>query len=658
MRSLLDADKPTPAASCTGYESQLFRIGDTGAALYCNPGTSTWDPVPIGLIDDSGNTVALSYEIDRDIDSSNDTTVLNLDGLQVGDRATASMTGTGRDSITTIFASEAIHTGGICSGDPCNVEAQSIYGVNQYWGDFDQVVMGVHGGVQDYPGSGNTVTAQVGVQGWAYHMGDDDDSGTCDVGEGGTTATNIGGFFFATTSPETGGNIGCGTVQTNYGLKAQASNRSTGVTMSTVASGYFVAPYTQYGATVTNAYTLRLGVPTVGSSVNSVIHIWDDNNDATYDDMKIQWQDEGDNVAFLNWDGDSSGTEHFDFSDEIQVNGRVVASDQIITSGQLASTYNSSALALGNGTAADIKGPVYNDDATDAYWLWDDSPEMLEFWGAGVQFRDGLTVGDGTAADATITFDEDGTDGTLTWANATDTLKASSDFTAEGDTLTIGSSGLGASDVTMNFTEGGGTHSIAWDDSLAAFTVSSATQPAFLVKGDAGHSIGFIDTDYNEAIHASLTIACQDADTDGNPDCQFGMSPKFDGTGNIAVAAGVDSSGYSTLLLTNQGATGTVGGLMTYTGTAVTFGGTSGAYPNWEFVTTLVINDLDLATASTANGLVMWGDTDNASYDTGTEVCASVGLSCQVTLEADGTEVACGTTPTGTANNYFTTLCY
>lgn len=46
-----------------------------------------------------------------------------------------------------------------------------------------------------------------------------------------------------------------------------------------------------------------------------------------------------------------------------------------------------------------------------------------------------------------------------------------------------------------------------------------------------------------------------------------------------------------------------------------------------------------------------------AGFDTGTEVCASEGLTCVTSVQYDGTEVACGSVPTGTTAGYFHVLC-
>lgn len=65
--------------------------------------------------------------------------------------------------------------------------------------------------------------------------------------------------------------------------------------------------------------------------------------------------------------------------------------------------------------------------------------------------------------------------------------------------------------------------------------------------------------------------------------------------------------------------------------------------------------DLDTG-AVTTHGVSAWGNSADA-FDTGTEVCAAIDLTCETTLQADGTNQACAFDQ-GAAGTYFHALCY
>jgi hypothetical protein len=60
-------------------------------------------------------------------------------------------------------------------------------------------------------------------------------------------------------------------------------------------------------------------------------------------------------------------------------------------------------------------------------------------------------------------------------------------------------------------------------------------------------------------------------------------------------------------------------------------------------------------TVSGDTGKVFWGDSATTSYDTGDEVCAQYGLTCDDTFNPSGTQKACGSAWTFTK---FVAYCY
>ena len=89
----------------------------------------------------------------------------------------------------------------------------------------------------------------------------------------------------------------------------------------------------------------------------------------------------------------------------------------------------------------------------------------------------------------------------------------------------------------------------------------------------------------------------------------------------------------------------------------------------WYVPLVLRINDLDfdgtrdvgeslLVTGTANRGIVLFGDQDEATTDTGTEVCNLAGLTCVGAMEANGTELAnCATAATGSTSGWFYAVC-
>ena len=79
------------------------------------------------------------------------------------------------------------------------------------------------------------------------------------------------------------------------------------------------------------------------------------------------------------WDADSSGGGNFAVTDDFHINN----TGQLYGTGQIVSIYNSNAFAAGNGTAADIRAYVFNDDDTDCAFYWTEATDDVHLHGQG-----------------------------------------------------------------------------------------------------------------------------------------------------------------------------------------------------------------------------------------------------------------------------------